>query len=163
MASRWVVNASPLIALCKIDHHSLLFDLTDELIIPQAVAGEIAAGPADDPARNFLADAPLAIADVPSLPAVLAWDLGAGESAVLSHAVANPGWTAVIDDGAARRCARTLGVPLIGTLGIVIQARHRGLIPAAAPVLKALASNGFRLRDDVIREALARSVNEAWP
>ena len=141
MSNRWVVNASPLIALCKIDHQSLLFDLTDELILPQAVADEIAAGPADDPARQFLAAISIPIVDVPSLPAVLAWDLGAGESAVLSYASANAGWTAVVDDGAARRCARTLELPLIGTLGIVIRARTLGIIPAAAPVLKALASN----------------------
>ena len=69
----------------------------------------------------------------------------------------------VVDDGAAPRFARALGVPLNGTLGIIIRARRAGIIPAAAPVLHDLQAHGFRLHDDVIREALARTVDEAWP
>ena len=41
MSRRWVVNASPLILLGKIDQLSLLEDLTDELIIPKGVAQEV--------------------------------------------------------------------------------------------------------------------------
>lgn len=43
-------------------------------------------------------------------PDVAAWDLGKGESEVLSLAVKNPDCAAIIDDRAARRCAQTLGV-----------------------------------------------------
>jgi predicted nucleic acid-binding protein len=44
MAERWIVNASPLIVLAKIDHQHLLTPLADELIVPQTVVDEIAAG-----------------------------------------------------------------------------------------------------------------------
>ncbi|HCA96836.1 MAG TPA: DUF3368 domain-containing protein, partial [Cyanobacteria bacterium UBA9226] len=37
-------------------------------------------------------------------PEVAAWDLGKGESAVLSFALKNSGFVAIIDDRAARRC-----------------------------------------------------------
>ncbi len=37
----------------------------------------------------------------------MAWDLGAGESAVLTWARRNPGFTAILDDRAARRCAES--------------------------------------------------------
>jgi predicted nucleic acid-binding protein len=37
MAERWVLNASPLIVLSKINHHHLLFQLADEIVIPAAV------------------------------------------------------------------------------------------------------------------------------
>lgn len=145
------MNASPLIVLCKINHQALLFELADEVIVPQAVADEINAGPTDDPARRFLASKPASIVSVTHLPMVISWDLGAGETAVLSYAYAERGWTAVVDDGAARRCAHVLGVALIGTLGIVLRARHAGIIPAAAPVLCTLQAHGLRLSDHVIR------------
>ena len=51
MAERWVLNASPLIVLAKINHQHLLAQLADEIAIPQAVLAEKYAGPTGDPAR----------------------------------------------------------------------------------------------------------------
>ncbi len=162
MIERWVVNASPLIVLSKVGHQHLLTELADEVVVPQAVVDEINAGPADDPARNYLAGAPLPVLVTVSDPLVQAWDLGAGETAVLSYALNHSGWRAVIDDGAARRCAQALDVQLIGTLGVILRARKADLIPSAASVLKALREHGLRLNDAVIRPALWRTVGERW-
>lgn len=162
MTERWVVNASPLILLAKIGHHSLLGQLADALIVPQAVVDEINAGPHDDAARQFLANSPLPVVQVVSDPHVLAWDLGAGETAVLSYASTHPGWRVVIDDGAARRCALAFGIPLIGTLGVILRARKANLIPSAAAPLKSLLDHGYRLDDIVIRNVLLQTVGEDW-
>jgi predicted nucleic acid-binding protein len=43
MSRRWVVNASPLILLGKVGHITLFRDLSDELVIPEAVVREIGA------------------------------------------------------------------------------------------------------------------------
>lgn len=43
------------------------------------------------------------VAAVPVPPAITAWDLGRGESAVLSWAATHPGASAILDDYAARR------------------------------------------------------------
>lgn len=112
--------------------------------------------------RRFLSASPLPVVTVPPDLDVLAWDLGAGETAVLSWALANPGWIAVLDDGMARRCAHTLSVPLLGTLGIIIRARRAGLIAAAAPVFRALQAQGLRLDEAVVREALHQTVGESF-
>jgi predicted nucleic acid-binding protein len=101
MAERWVANASPLIVLSKINQQQLLEQLADELALPEAVLVEINAGPEEDAARRYLAESPLPVVSVMPEPLVAAWDLGAGESAVLAHALAHPGWKAVVDDGAA--------------------------------------------------------------
>lgn len=45
MSRRWVVNASPLILLGKVDQLQLLRDLTDELIIPEGVVQEVGVRP----------------------------------------------------------------------------------------------------------------------
>jgi predicted nucleic acid-binding protein len=124
---------------------------------------EINAGPEEDPARLFLAESPLPVVSVVPEPLVAAWDLGAGESAVLAYVLVNPGWKAVVDDGAARRCARALAIPVIGTLGIIIRARQSNLIPKAAPLLQELREAGFHLNDEVIHIALRETVGEAWP
>ncbi|HID56261.1 TPA: DUF3368 domain-containing protein [Candidatus Poribacteria bacterium] len=60
-----------------------------------------------------------------------------------------------IDDLAARRCASTLGIPVRGTLGLVLIAKQRGLIPAAKPIVEQLLSNGMYLSRKVINKALA--------
>jgi predicted nucleic acid-binding protein len=66
---------------------------------------------------------------------------------------------AIIDDLAGRRCASLLGIPVRGTLGIVLTAKKRGLIPQARPVIETLIRSGMYLSKTVIEEALRR-VNE---
>jgi predicted nucleic acid-binding protein len=162
VAERWVLNASPLIVLASIGQEHLFQALTDEIIIPRAVAEEIEAGPAGDPARQIIAAGQLPVVEATLSPEVMAWDLGIGETAVLSFALAEPSWTVILDDAAARNCARSLGLSLKGTLAIVILAKQRGLIPSAAEILRSLLMIGFRLDERVIREALSRTVGEAW-
>jgi predicted nucleic acid-binding protein len=91
MAEQWVVNASPLIVLARIQQQQhLLTKLADEVVVPQAVVAEIQAGPVDDPARLSLSLDHWPVVDVVSDPLIQAWDLGHGETAVLSHALQNP-------------------------------------------------------------------------
>ena len=49
---------------------------------------------------------------------------------------------AVIDDLAVRKSAASLGIPVTGTLGIVLRARRQGIIPAARPVVEDLLRGG---------------------
>jgi predicted nucleic acid-binding protein len=93
----------------------------------------------------------------------LAWNLGAGETAVISLGLAEPGQIVILDDCAARRCARSLGLNIRGTLAVVMLAKQRGLIPSAAAVLRLLRSAGFRLDNEIIQRALASTVGEEWP
>jgi len=67
-----------------------------------------------------------------------------------------PGAEAIIDDLSARRCAHTFGIPVRGTLGLVLIAKQRGEIPAARPVLEDLRSAGMYLSERVLNRALRR-------
>jgi predicted nucleic acid-binding protein len=163
MPRRWVINASPLIVLSKIEHQHLLTRLADEIAVPNGVVSEIEAGPPGDAARALLNSTTLQTAAVAPEASVIAWDLGRGETEVISFALAHPGWTAVIDDNMARRCARTLSIPIIGTLGVIILARQTGLIPAAAPVLQLLTGHGFRIDEQMVRQVLFNTVGERYP
>ena len=162
MAERWVVNASPLIVLARIGRDDLFFALADQVIVPRVVAQEIMAGP-KDVAQQALAAGRFAIIDTPPPSAEIhAWDLGAGETAVLSFAVAEPGWTVILDDEAARKCARGLSLKVKGTLGIILLAKQKGLIASAAEALRSLRAIGFRIDDQTARDALKRAVGEEW-
>ncbi|MCC7495439.1 MAG: DUF3368 domain-containing protein [Fimbriimonadaceae bacterium] len=163
MAEHWVLDASPLISLGRIGYGSWLPQLADEVVTPAAVAAEVLAGPADE-ARQLVATGSIAVVQAPPAPpALLAWDLGAGETAVLAYALSHPGATVILDDGPARRCARALGVPLKGTLAIVILAKQQGLTVSASAVLHQLRARGFRLDDATVAQALRATVNEPWP
>ena len=59
-------------------------------------------------------------------------------------------------DLAARRCAMTLDIPVRGTLGLVLLAKKRGIIPLARPVLEQLKKAGMYLSNSVINQALAQ-------
>jgi predicted nucleic acid-binding protein len=134
------------------------------VVVPRAVATEVEAGPALDRARQALKSGQFSIVDSPPPPAeLLAWDLGGGETAVLSFALAEEGWTAILDDAAARRCARSFSIRVRGTLGVAILAKQHHLIASAADVILSLKIAGFRLDDRVVREALERSAGEQWP
>jgi len=152
-----VVNASPLIFLAQADLLELLQLAGDEIIVPTAVAKEILRrGPADITAQAIAQTTWLVVIEVPPVPAsIQAWGLGEGESSVLAYAHAHPGLGAVIDDLAGRRCAMVFGIPVRGTLGLVLAAKQRGKIPAARPVLEVLRQSGMFLSDRVLNESLA--------
>lgn len=155
MSDVWVVNASPVITLAKADRLHLLPDLCKELLVLEAVVAEILAGPPSDPARQALQQGwGLAVIPESIGPGLLEWGLGAGETAVVAVAMERRPATAVLDDAAARTCAKALGIEVVGTLGVVLRAKRKALIPSAADVLKALRMAGFHLDDEVVRSAL---------
>ena len=163
IVENWVVNSSPVIALGRVGQIELIARLPQKAVIPQAVKEELLNAPKGDPARAAVESGLFEITETPPPPAeILAWDLGKGETAVLTYALSNPDWVAILDDGAARRCGRSLSVRLTGTLSIVILAKQYGIIKSAAQVLRALQNNEFRLDDNVIREALSKTVGEKW-
>ncbi|MDE0553239.1 MAG: DUF3368 domain-containing protein [Candidatus Poribacteria bacterium] len=163
MSEGWILNASPIITLAKIGRLNLLVDLAPEICIPQAVFSEIIAGPDDDPGRRALEDGwGKKLAKSYSHPEVLGWSLGAGESEVLSIALEKSGWMAVIDDATARACARSFGVPVIGTLGVVLRAKRRGLVTSASKIIRELSYAGLYLDDQFVRAVLKQVAGEDW-
>jgi predicted nucleic acid-binding protein len=152
-----IVNASPLVFLAREDLLEMLPQGGFDVVVPEAVFEEIRAhGPADPTVVAISRVSWLATAIATSIPPEVArWNLGPGESAVLALARAESGAIVVIDDQGARRCARSLDIPLIGTLGLVLRARREGRIPAARPVVERLRGSGMYLSDQVINESLA--------
>jgi len=148
---RVVINASPLITLFRADLHYLLPQLFPDLVVPEAVWEEVVNHPPDDPATQGLPKSHWVrkVATQPNIN-VFAWGLGAGETAVLSFAQNNRDYTAIIDDRAARRCARVLGVAFMGTAGVLVLAKRRGLIDSVEKSLRRLQRAGLWLSEELI-------------
>ena len=153
-----VINASPLILLCRANRHLLLREFASRILVPMPVAREILARGGDDvTARTIEGTSWMETGPSPSVPEeISSCGLGPGESSVLAIAVACPGMTAIIDDLHGRKCAGSLGIPVRGTLGIVLAAKQRGAITAARPVLEDLIASGLYLRRSILDEALRR-------
>ena len=57
----------------------------------------------------------------------------------------DPGSSVILDDALGRRAAELLGIPCTGTLGLLLSAKEKNLIPAVAPLLDKLSELRFRV------------------
>ncbi len=85
---------------------------------------------------------------------IIAWDLGAGESSVIALASSLSASICVLDDLAARNCAEVFQLPVIGTLGVLLNAKAAGIIPRLQPEIDRLVAVGSMLAPSVIHKAL---------
>jgi hypothetical protein len=98
---------------------------------------------ADDPARQAIEQGwGKRIADVSVPVSILEWGLGVGESSVLAAGLQHRGHTVVLDDAQGRKCAHALGIPVIGTLGIVLRAKLQRYLASASEVIRQGAKKG---------------------
>lgn len=164
MAETWVSNASPLILLDRIGELRLLTEQCDELVIPQGVVGELTYHPSETAKWDGFARGTrgVRVVSVAKIPAVISgWNLGQGEAEVVAWAASHGRSVALLDDLDARKCAQTLGVPVRGTIGVILLAKQNGLIPQARPMVQALVQAGLRFDNSWVAGALAL-VGERW-
>ena len=152
-----VVDTSTLIALGHLHLLRLLPLLFGEVYVPQGVVDEWTEGSAGSPEEaaaleglspGWLQVRPLDIGS----PANQA-NLGRGEEEVIALARDIGAEYAVLDDLAARDLAVSRGLRVIGTVGILIAARRKGVIPSVIPLLENLREEGFHLSDDILDAA----------
>lgn len=164
MSKQWVADASPLILLQKIEQLPLLTALCDKLVIPYGVVQELSHKGDELRWQLFLGAFPnieQLSKPAPIHPGVSGWDLGKGESEAISFAIENQGYEVILDDLSARKCAETFKIPSRGTVGVILLAKKRKIIPEAKPLIEALKTAGLWFTDDWIKHALSL-VGEAY-
>ncbi|MCP4396561.1 MAG: DUF3368 domain-containing protein [bacterium] len=151
LADKIVINASPLILLCNGDLAFILPELFTEIVLPEAVWQEILSSPHVDKAAQTLPDLDwLQKIPVTNSADVIRWDVGDGETEVLSFAFMHSAYTAVVDDMAAKKCAVSLSIPTLGTGSMLIMAKKRGLIGSVERSLRTLQQLGLWISEAVI-------------
>ncbi len=144
-----VANSSPFIALERIGQQHLLPALLGQVRIPPAVGQEVFG------ARLLPDWAILVRLQQPIASRITSARLGAGEREAIALALELNADEILLDDLAARRLAYALKIPILGTLGLLLRAKNRGLIPQIRPLVKALQDHEFRASARFIEGILA--------
>lgn len=143
-----VANSSPLIALQQIGHLHLLEGLFSVVSVPPAVARGIA------PALALPAWVTERSLGQSIGPQILSASLGPGESEAISLALEVGAPWLILDDRPARRLAQALGLPIIGTLGVLLASKRRNLLPSVRACVDALVASGFYIAPDLYERVL---------
>ncbi len=157
---RVIVNSTPLIVLSNIGRLELLHELYQEIYIPQAVYREVTEK--NDKAslniQNALNWIHVENIQNPEKYMMYKAKLHAGEVEVMILAQETPAADLVIiDDNAARKTAKFLGLNVTGTIGVLLKAKIKGLIPEVKPILNELQANGFYISEQVVKIILKQA------
>jgi len=156
MTDTGVINASPLILYARINRLDLFEQLAPGVIVAEIVIEEVRSGMHKDSSANkaMAWAAQYRHPDI-SIPAsVEHWDLGAGESQVISYCLQGAGW-AVLDDQMARRCISAHGLLMIGSLGVILRAKVRGLVDVARPWIHKLMDQGMYVTEELVEKSMS--------
>jgi predicted nucleic acid-binding protein len=92
-----------------------------------------------------------------NLLSLLRLELDEGESEAIALFIEQPNQAILLDEKNARRVAKQMNLPVLGTIGILISAKQNGLIPNLKEQLDALQSIGnFRLSNLIYQEAIKK-------
>ena len=155
-ATTVVSNTSPLLYLHQIHQLYVLEQLYGRVLVPSLVLGELAEGRsrgADVPNVSeypWLTVLPLSLDEIDSTVR----KLGAGEAGAITLGLRSQPSLILLDDQPARRAARSHGLTVTGTLGVLIKAKKTGILEAVAPLLETLGKTTMWLPDDLIELVL---------
>jgi predicted nucleic acid-binding protein len=77
-----------------------------------------------------------------------------GESSAIALALETPDSTIILDDYKARKIAKQLGLIFTGTIGVIVKAKLKGIIPSIKPILEKIKQSDFRLSPEIELQAL---------
>jgi len=142
-----ICDTSAIQYLYQLELLHILPALAERVIVPPSVLEELELGRAAGVSLPDLSAQDWVTIRRPASEAALplVTDLGPGEAGVLMLALESREAVAVLDDACARRIAATLGLRHTGTLGLLLDAKRAGLIPAISPLLDRLQVLRFRL------------------
>lgn len=148
-----ISDTSCLIVLTNIGELKLLYDVYGKIITTNEVAMEFG-----ETLPNWIQ-----IADPKDqlICRILELMLDKGEASAIALALEIPDSTVILDDDKARKVAEKLGLELTGTLGVIVKAKLTGKVNSLKPYLSRLKSAGFRLSEELEKEALKEAGEKA--
>lgn len=139
-----VSNSTCLIGLERISCLDLLRELFEPVIVPPKVQEEFGR------ALEWLTVMMPQNTELVKLLSTLV-DEGEAEAIALAK---EQNCLLILDDRKARRWAKTLGVRIIGTAGLLVKAKQRGIIAKVKPLLEASKRSNFYLHPELEKEVL---------
>lgn len=153
-----ISNSSPIINLAAINKLDLLSKLYGEIVIPEAVWKEVVIDGKGQPGSDAIRMARWVkkepVTDF-TLVTTLMLTLDRGESEAITLAKEKSTDLLIIDERFARDVARGIGLKYIGTLGVLREAKSKGLINGIKQYMDSLRTKaGFWISEDVYKEIL---------
>ena len=146
-----VSDASPLIALDAIGHLDLLVRLYERLVIPPEIFQEV--GTMLIQQADWLSVIPTS--NLQKVEEIQLTGLDRGEAAAIALALDLNASLLLIDERKGRQVAHNLGLQVVGTLGILIEAKFSGHIEHVKSILDLMIESvGFRISEDLYRTVL---------
>jgi len=149
-----VADASALIALAACDSLTLLDALFGSVVVPGAVYSEVTVGerPQAQRLRHYLQDKVRDV-DMQGYVYLDAFaDVGETQAMILYKQMDAD--FLLIDDKRGRKVARLNHIKTIGSLGVLIQAKRKGLIQVVAPRLALIAASPVFVSEQLIQSVL---------
>ena len=140
-----IVNSTPLIVLCGIGQLDILRRLYREIFIPSAVYQEVTAV-RDCACMQIMTQKDwIHVEEIQDAAEKKMYQakLHAGEVEVMILAQEQRADLVIIDDNAAKKTAKYLGLTVTGTLGVLVKAKQKGIIEEVGPLLSEMKRNGF--------------------
>ena len=156
-----VSDTSALSNLALIEHLWLLEAIYQTVIIPQAVANELAAASSSKIStilqlKWIQTQAIIDTQIANQLQAERGLDIGEAHAIVLALELNAD--DLLMDERLGRQEALRFGIPIIGILGVLILAKQRQLIPKVQTVMDSLMNQaGFRVSSQLYRQVLSLS------
>ena len=147
-----VFDTGPLIILYQIGLLPILRNLYERLSIPEAVRDELLKGPSGQAilASGLVEVKP--VSDIGSVEILRAFlDEGEAEAIQLARELQA---TIIIDERRGRRAAKSLGLKVRGTLGILLELKRRGLIDSVKSFTDRMFEKGYYLSEELVTEVL---------
>jgi predicted nucleic acid-binding protein len=80
-----------------------------------------------------------------------------GESSAIALALEIPNSVIILDDNKARKIANQLGLNYTGTIGVIVKAKLKGLIPSIKPIIEKIKQTDFRISAEIETQALQQA------
>jgi len=149
-----IADASTLICLGWVDQLQILPALFGRILVPPAVATEATRCQSALPSWIDVREPGRSLDH-----RVVTAHLGAGETEVLCLGLELDGAWLILDDAKARALARALGLRILGTAAVLVEAKRAGLLALVRPTLDALLAKGFRL-DRKVYDRILKAADE---
>ncbi len=150
-----VANSTPLVAFWSIARLDILRSLFGEIPIPPTVREEFLSAEKETRRKTLREESWIRVTELqnPNRAGAFA-GLDEGEAQVLTLAEEQNASLVLIDERKARRYAERLKLPLSGTIGVLLLAKEENIIPAIAPLLKAIQEAGLYLHNELVEQVL---------
>ena len=146
-----ISNSSPIIALSSIGKEDLFSSLFNKTIIPQGVYDEVFDNKIYTLNNNISLNFDIIKLKNPEFVNLLNMRLGPGESEAIALAIEQSVDRIILDDREARKVAESLGLRIIGTVGLLLLAQKKGFIDKVKPLIyEMVESVNFRISKSLI-------------